>query len=36
MVTLTSLEARWVSESITRKRFMPGVPVWMYVANCRW
>jgi probable blue pigment (indigoidine) exporter len=27
--TLTSLEASLESESITRKRFMPGVPVWM-------
>jgi hypothetical protein len=30
---LTSFEVRWVSESIIRKRFIPGVPVWMYVEN---
>ena len=33
MVTLTSFEVTLVSESITRKRLTPGVPVWMYVEN---
>jgi hypothetical protein len=31
--TLTSLEARRVSESMTRKRFMPPHPVRMKVEN---